>query len=155
MPANIFISFAHVDYQTVLSIRALAKNPNHELVFHDRSEIKPVKDKKGTPLPYPPDDIRAAPIREELKRLLQKATKMLVIISETTHESKWVNWEIQTFFDMKSNLDIDATERIRGMIIEGCKRKELPRRIRRLRISTIEWNLAELNKWFQQPPHFE
>ena len=144
-----------MDYQQVLNIRALAKNPNHELVFHDRSEIEPVKDKKGIPLPYPPDDVRAAPIRKELKHLLQKTTKMLVIISETTHQSKWVNWEIQTFYDMKSNLDLDATKRIRGMFVEGCKGKELPRRIRRLQISTLHWNLAELNKWFQQSPPFE
>lgn len=99
MPTNVFISFERHNLQQVNSIRALANNPQHGLEFHDQSEIKAVKDKKGTPLPYQPDDSRSKPIKNELRRLLKKATKMVVVIGEFTHESNWVNWEIQSFYD--------------------------------------------------------
>ena len=153
MPTNVFISFALENLKQVESIRALAKNPEHELEFHDWSEVEPVKDRVGTPLPYQPDDTRAAPIRKELKRLLNKATKMVVVIGETTHGSKWVNWEIQTFYGQKSNLAGDATKRIKGMYVRECQNAELPRRIERLEVSTMAWDLTVLNKWFSMDPN--
>jgi len=153
MPTNVFISFTLENLQQVNSIRSLAQNPHYGLEFHDRSEMEPVKDKRGTPLPYQPDDRRADPVRKELKRLLQKATKMVVVIGETTHKSKWVNWEIQTFYDMKSNLDGDATRRIKGMYVKGYEDRVLPKRVKRLGISTMDWNLEELNKWFSLNPN--
>ncbi len=55
MPTNVFISFERHNLQQVNSIRALANNPQHDLEFHDRSEIEPVTDKRSTPLPYQPD----------------------------------------------------------------------------------------------------
>lgn len=152
MPTNVFISFAFENLKQVESIRALAKNSEHELEFHDWSEVQPVKDRAGTPLPYQPDDTRAAPIRKELKRLLNKATKMVVVIGATTHKSKWVNWEIQVFYDQKSNLPGDATKRIKGMYVRKCQGAELPRRIKNLKIHTITWDLTALNKWFNMQP---
>ena len=56
MPVNIFVSFVHEDQEQIESFRALAKNPNHKLIFHDRSLKEPVADKVGVPLPYPPHD---------------------------------------------------------------------------------------------------
>ena len=153
MPTNIFISFALENHMQVENIRALAKNPEHELEFHDWSEVQPVKDKAGTPLPYQPDDVRAAPVRKELKRLLSNATKMLVIIGETTYRSKWVNWEIQTFYDKKNNLPGDTTKRIKGMYVRKCQNAELPLRIKRLKIPTMTWDLTVLNRWFNMDPN--
>ena len=153
MPTNVFISFALENLEQVNSIRALAQNPQYGLDFHDRSELEPVKDRVGMPLPYQPDDTRADPVRKELKRLLQKATKMVVIIGEATNKSKWVNWEIQTFYDKKSNLDGDATKRIKGMYVKGYEDRELPKRVRRLGISTMDWDLEALKKWFSLNPN--
>lgn len=101
MPINLFISFAGEDIEQLESFRALAKNPQHKLKFHDRSQVEPVIDKVGTPLPYPPNDKRAGPVREEIKKLFEKATRMAILVGETTHKSQWVNWEIMTFFDKK------------------------------------------------------
>lgn len=153
MPTNVFISFAREDLEQVNSIRALAKDPKHELEFHDRSELDPVKDKVGTPLPYQPDDTRAAPIRNKIRGLLRKATKMVVIIGENTCDSDWVNWEIQTFYDQKKNLPGDATKRIMGMYVKGCEKVELPKRVRGLEILTMAWSLTLLNKWLNTNPN--
>jgi len=91
MPVNLFISFAREDLEQLESFRALAKNPEHELEFHDRSEFEPVKGRKGKPLTFPPNDPGANPIRKELEKLLDKATKKVILVGETTHTSKWVN----------------------------------------------------------------
>lgn len=152
MPTNVFISFARENLKQVESIRALAKNPEHELEFHDWSELEPVKDKVGTPLPYQPFDKRAAPIIKELKGLLKKATKMVVLVGETTCRSNWVNWEIQTFYDQKSNLASDATRRIIVMYVKECEDAELPKRVKKLKIQTMEWDLKALNRWFKLNP---
>jgi len=153
MPVNVFISFALENLEQVNNLRTLAQNPNYGLEFHDRSELEPVRDRVGMPLPYQPEDPRAAPIRKELKHLLEKSTKMVVIIGETTHKSKWVNWEIQTFYDKKSNLDGDPKKRIKGMYVKRHKEFELPRRLRMLGISIMNWNLENLNKWFKLNPN--
>ena len=47
-----------------------------------------MKDKAGTPLPYSPNDKRAEPVREELKGLLERATKMGILVGESTHKSQ-------------------------------------------------------------------
>lgn len=148
MPTNVFISFTHENLKQVESIRALAKNAEHELEFHDRSELEPVKDKVGTPLPYQPDDPRAKPIMKELKRLLRKATKMVVVIGEATHRSSWVNWEIQTFYDQKSNLSGDATKRVKGMYVKECHFYIWVTRDR------VRWS-REFGTWELAPPQAE
>ena len=99
MSTNVFISFERHNLQQVNDIRALAHNPQHDLEFHDRSEIEPIRDKKGTPLPYQPDDSRSRSIKNELRRLLEKATRMVVVVGEFTQQSNWVTWEIQSFYD--------------------------------------------------------
>jgi len=139
MPANVFISFELHNLPQVQSIRALADNPHHELEFHDWSETETVKDRRGDPLPYQPDDpmSRAKPIRKELGRLLDGATRMVVIIGEYTYRSKWVNWEIQTFYDKKKNLGGDAAKRIKAMYVQGCENAILPKRIVGMDISTM------------------
>lgn len=152
MPTNLFISFVQEDIQQLRSFRALANNPEHELEFHDRSELNPVKDKAGTPLPYPPNDKRAAPVREELKRLLKKATKMVVLVGETTHKSQWVNWEIRTFFDNKKNYPEKTKTRLRAMRLKGSHNAILPKAVHDLRIPAIDWDPNALFSWLITNP---
>ena len=85
----------------------------------------------------------------KLKELLNKATKMVVLVGETTHNSQWVNWEIQVFYDKKSNLPGDAAKRIKAMYVKECRDAKLPSIARRLEISTIAWDLTVLNRWFK------
>jgi len=152
VPTNLFISFAQEDREQLESLRALAKNPEHQLEFHDRSELEPVKDRAGTPLPYPPNDHRAESIREELKKLFDKATKMVVIVGESTHESQWVNWEIRAFYDRKKRYPGKTKKRIRAMRLKGCHDAILPKSIKDLSIPTMNWDLKSFFGWLITNP---
>lgn len=153
MPTNVFISFERHNLQQVNSIRALANNPQHELEFHDRSEIEPVKDKKGTPLPYQPDDSRSKLIKKELRRLLKKATKMVVVIGEYTHESNWVNWEIQSFYDRYDSISGDGNKRIIAMVIKDTSNVKLPKMLRTFSVPQMKWDLDTLSQWINTNPN--
>lgn len=147
MPTNLFISFAQGDREQLDSLRALAKNPEHKLEFHDRSESEPVRDRAGAPLPYPPNDHRAEKVREELKRLFDKATKMVVIVGESTHESQWVDWEVRTFYDRKKKYPGKTKNRIRAMKLKGCHDAILPKAIQDLSIPAMNWDLKTFYSW--------
>ena len=153
MPTNVFISFERHNLQQVNSIRALANNLQHDLEFHDRSEIEPVKDKKGTPLPYQPDDPRSKPIKRELRHLLKKATRMIVVIGEFTHESNWVNWEIQSFYDRYDSISGDGDKRIIAMYIRDTNNITLPKILRTYSILQIKWDLDALSQWINTNPN--
>jgi len=147
MPINLFISFAGEDVEQLESFRALAKNPQHRLRFHDRSQARPVTDRVGTPFPYPPNDKRAKPVREEIKKLLDKATRMVILIGETTNESQWVNWEIRTFFDRKKKHPGKTARRLIAMRLKGHRKTKLPKAVLNLGIQAINWNPEAFSDW--------
>lgn len=147
MPINLFISFAGEDLEQLKSFRALAKNPQHRLKFHDRSQVEPVTDKVGTPLPYPPNDKRGEPTREEIKKLLGKATRMVILVGETTHKSQWVNWEIRTFFDKKKKHQGITARRLIAMRLKGHRKAKLPKAALNLGIRSINWNTEAFSEW--------
>ena len=153
MPTNIFVSFVHEDQEQMESFRALAKNPNHELVFHDRSLKEPVRDKAGKSLPYPPHDRRSKPVRKEIERLLDKATKMVVLVGDSTHTSYWVNWEIRTFYDKKKKLRGKTKKRIRAMKLKGCQSPLLPKALKGRSTGPMNWDPVALNSWFDENPN--
>lgn len=153
MPTNVFISFERHNLQQVNSIRALANNPQYKLEFHDWSELEPVRDKVGTPLPYQPGDPRSKPIKKELRSLLKKATKMVVVIGEFTHESNWVNWEIQSFYDRYNSVSGDGNTRIIGMYVRDMNNIELPNILRTYSVPQINWDLYALSIWINANPN--
>ncbi len=153
MPTNVFISFERHNLQQVNSIRALASNPQHKLEFHDQSEIEPVKDKKGTPLPYQPDDLRSKPIKNELRRLIKKATKMVVVIGEYTHESKWVNWEIQSFYDRYNSISGDGEKRVIAMRVRDMNDVRLPKILTTHSVTHMKWDMNTLSQWLNSNPN--
>ena len=153
MPTNLFISFAQGDQHQLESFRALAMNPEHELEFHDRSELKPVKDRAGKPIMQPPKSPASKPIREELKRLLNKARKMVILVGETTHESQWVDWDIRTFFDKKKKYPGKTNRRLMAMKLKGYRKATLPKAIQDLGIQVINWGPKTLNNWLEINPN--
>ena len=152
MPTNVFISFELHDLERVNSIRALANNPQHDLEFHDWSELEPVRDRVGTPLPYQPDDPRSAPIKRELRHLLRGATKMVVVVGEFTHRSAWVNWEIQSFYDRYNNTSGDGNRRVVALYVPEANDEDLPSIIKSLSIPQIEWDMDALAQWINTNP---
>ena len=147
MPINLFISFAGQDVEQLESFRALAKNSQHRLKFHDRSQVEPVTDKAGTSLPYPPNDKRAELVREEIKKLLDRATRTVILVGETTSKSQWVNWEMRTFFDRKKKHPGKTERRLIAMRLKGHRKAKLPKAVLNLGIQSINWDPEAFSYW--------
>ncbi len=80
---RVFVSFRHTDKTTVDLLRGQAKNENSELDFIDM----------GLKVPF--DSENAEYIKSGIRSRIEQSSVTLVAVSETTHESKWVNWEIR------------------------------------------------------------
>lgn len=153
MPTNLFISFERRNLQQVNNLRDLAKSRINDLEFHDRSEIEPVFDRNGKPLRYPPSHDGAEPIKEKLRGLLNKATKMVVVIGEFTHSSAWVTWEIQYFHTRMNNKTGDAEKRLIAMYVKKASGFTFPRILRTLSIPYIKWDIDVLTEWISANPN--
>ena len=141
MPINLFTSFAEEDREQLESFRALAKNPQHRLKFHDRSQLEPVLDKRSKPVRQPPSYPTSKPIRDQLHPLLDRATRSTILVGETTHESAWVNWEIRTFFDKKKKHPGKTERRLIAMRLKGHRKAKLPKAVLDLGMPTVKESL--------------
>jgi MTH538 TIR-like domain (DUF1863) len=80
---NVFISFAHEDLALVNLLRGQAKNPNLPLEFNDWSLREPFNSEN------------AKYIRAGIKERILQSSVTLVFVSDATHASEWVDWEIR------------------------------------------------------------
>jgi hypothetical protein len=149
MAANAFISFDHDDQQQVAGFRLLKKNPNHPLDFQDHSLKDAVLDRSGKPIKYAPSDARSKPVRDEIRRKFDRASKLVVLIGDGTHNSEWVNWEINTFYEMKEKVSgQDTWKRIRGMTLKGSEQATAPSALYKGRSTKwLAWDPEALDKW--------
>lgn len=147
MAINLFISFAGEDIEQLESFRALAKNPQHRLKFRDRSQLEPVLDKRGNTVRQPPRLPTSKPIREQIHRLLDKSTRLVILVGESTHESDWVDWEIRTFYDKKKKHPGNTAKRLIAMRLKGHKKAKLPKAVLDLGIRAINWNPEAFSEW--------
>ena len=151
MPANIFISYDHDDYSKKNGFLAIKNNPNHPLVFHDHSLKNPVLDKAGNVIRVPPSDPRSAPVREEIQRKFENASRLVVLIGADTHKSEWVKWEIETFYKMKERVDgQSAWKRIRGMFLKDREGAYLPPSLIERSAKVFKWDPEALDAWIKQ-----
>lgn len=147
MPINLFISFSEKDREQLESFRALAKNPQHKLKFRDRSMQEPVTDRVRKPLPYPPNDHRGDAVREAIKKLFDKSTRLVILVGETTHKSQWVNWETRTFFDEKKEHPGKTSRRMIALKLKGHRNAQVPKAVLDLGIQAINWNPNAFTDW--------
>src|SRR5208282_3073306 len=132
MPANTFISYDHDDQLQVAGFKLLKNNPKHPLDFQDHSLKDAVRDRSGKPIKYPPSDPRSKPVRDEITRRFDRASKLVVLIGDDTHNSEWVDWEINTFYEMKKDVSGENTwKRIRGMKLKGYGEATIPNALNR------------------------
>lgn len=82
---RVFISFKMEDKPQVDGVRLMAWNDRFDLEFFDES----------VRIPY--DSVNAAYIRSRIKGKIQRSSITLCLLGVKTHESKWVNWELETF----------------------------------------------------------
>lgn len=154
MPANIFVSFDHDDQQQVAGFRLLKNSPNHPLDFHDHSLKDPVLNRQGKPIRHPPSDARSKPVRDEITRKLDRASKLVVLIGDNTYRSEWVTWEINKFFDMKEKVSGTMTwRRVRGMTLKRSDGATPPTALLNGRSTQwLKWDPESLDKWLDQDP---
>ena len=153
MAANVFVSFDHDDQKQVGAFKLIKHNPNHPLDFQDHSLKEPVTGPSGKPLKYPPSDARSKPVRDAIKKKFEKASKLVVLIGDDTHTSAWVNWEIDTFYEMKFEASGENTwKRIRGMKLKGSSQAEIPKALGNRSTKVLDWDPEKLDTWLDTDP---
>ena len=154
MPTNIFVSFDHDDQEQVSGFKSLKNNPNHNLEFNDHSLKEPVKDINGNPIIYDPGDTRSKPVRDEILKRFESCSKLVVLIGENTHTSKWVDWEINSFYKMKYEISGENTwKRIRGMTLKGSDYVKFPNALVKKSVIPMKWDPDKLDEWLCQNPN--
>jgi hypothetical protein len=153
MTTNVFISYDHDDQNQVSGFKLLKRNPNHPLDFHDHSLKEPVTGRSGKPLKFPPSDERSKPVRDEIMRKFDRASKLVVLIGDNTYKSEWVTWEINGFFKLKKKVSFDNTwRRIRGMTLKGADDAVIPKALVGQATEHIAWNPEAIDTWLDQDP---
>lgn len=155
MAANVFVSYDHDDQLQVQGFKLLKHNPNHPLDFRDHSLKDAVRDSTGKPIKYPPSDPRSRPVRDEIVAKFRNASKLVVLIGQNTHKSEWVEWEVDTFFEMKKQVSGEKTwRRIRGMFLKGSDSALMPSSLMNGKSTKqMPWDPDALDKWLDQDPN--
>ena len=81
---RVFLSFAAEDLPQVRGLRLLKDNPNFELDFYDESIREAI------------DSRNADYIKRVLRERIRRCSVTVCLIDNTTHQSKWVEWELET-----------------------------------------------------------
>jgi len=154
MAANVFISFDHSDHQQIAGFKLLRHNPHHPLDFQDHSLKEAVRDRSGMPIICSPTDPRSKPVRDEIIRKFDRASRLVVLIGDNTHGSDWVNWEINTFYNMKEKVSGPLTwKRIRGMTLKSSEQANIPSALYNGRSTQwLAWDPEALDKWLDVDP---
>jgi antiphage defense system Thoeris ThsB-like protein len=154
MASNVFVSFDHDDQRQVGGFRLLKNHPNHPLDFQDHSLKDAVRDRSGQPIKFPPSDPRSKPVRDVIVQKFDRASKLVVLVGDNTHNSAWVDWEINTFFAMKHGISAEMTwRRIRGMTLKGSEQAIIPNALYNGRSTQwLAWDPEALNRWLDQNP---
>lgn len=124
---RVFLSFASEDLDHVRGLRLLNDNPDFDLEFYDES-IKDAIDSEN-----------AEYIKRTIKEQIKRSSVTVCLISETTHNSDWVDWELET--------SEEEGNKIIAMAVKGVDEAILPKLIRERKITFWAWDpnkLAEL-----------
>lgn len=90
--SNTFLSFDYDDIDDVNLLRAHAKNDKSDIEFIDRSVREPF------------DSNKAEYLKKKITDRINSTSQTVVYISDRTHESKWVNWEIQKSLELEKKV---------------------------------------------------
>ena len=123
---RVFLSFASEDLDHVRGLRLLKDNPNFDLEFYDESIKEPI------------DSRNADYIKRVIGEQISRASVTVCLISETTHQSKWVDWELE-----KSD---EEGKTIIAMAIKGVERAILPKLIKEKNLTFWSWDPEHLAK---------
>jgi len=117
---RVFLSFIAEDRSRVDGLRLLAANPDYELEFYDESVRAPFDSKD------------AEYIKRRIREKIARTSVTVCLISEDTHRSAWVDWELQVSA-VKANTII-------AKALKGVERAVLPRLIRDRQLRFYVWD---------------
>jgi len=83
---RLFLSFKVEDKKRVDGLRLLAANPKFSIEFYDESVRVPIESSNSD---Y---------IKRKIQEKISRAGVVLCLLSEDTHTSNWVNWELEHSF---------------------------------------------------------
>lgn len=123
---RVFLSFIEEDKQRVQGLRLLAANPDYDLEFYDES------------LRVAIDSNDADYIKRRIREKIGRTSITVCLISEQTHSSSWVDWELKESDD-KGNTII-------AMALKGVDNATLPTLIKAKALTFHAWSPEYLNK---------
>jgi hypothetical protein len=93
-------------------------------------------------------------VKDEIRGKFDRASKMIVLIGQTTWQSDWVKWEIDKFYEMKSRLPGETWKRIRGMRLKGSETVAVPSALLNGRSTMyMNWDPETIDIWIEQDPN--
>ena len=122
---RVFLSFTSENLEQVPGFRLLAKNPNYDLDLYDES------------IKIAINSTNADYIKRVISEKITRASVTLCLIGRSTHESKWIDWELE-----KSK---ESGNKIIAMGLKEIDRAVLPKLIKESGVSFHHWNPSNLS----------
>ena len=127
---RVFLSFIEEDKQRVQGLRLLAANPDYDLEFYDESVRAQI------------DSIDAEYVKRRIREKISRTTVTICLISEQTHTSKWVDWELEESAE-KGNAII-------AIALKDVQRAVLPKLIKQKGLTFYTWDPKHLNQLIRE-----
>lgn len=122
---RIFLSFSSDNLDQVRGFRLLVKNPNYDLDLYDESIKTAIN---STNSDY---------IKKVIGDKITRASVTLCLIGKTTHESSWVDWELE-----RSHKE---GNQIIAMALKDVDRAVLPKKVKELGLNFYPWDPSNLS----------
>jgi len=123
---RVFLSFIGEDKQRVQGLRLLAANPDYDLEFYDESVRAAI------------DSRDAEYVKRRIREKIDRTSVTVCLISEETHSSSWVDWELEASAS-KGNTII-------AMALKGVDSAALPKLIKNKGLTFHSWDPAHLGR---------
>ena len=130
MAKRVFLSFLGEDYQRVNGLRLLAANPKFDIEFYDESVRTPY------------DSTNAQYIKMKLSEKINRTSLTVCLISENTHTSDCVNWELEK--------SAEKGNQIIAMGLKDVQKAKLPKKIQELGLTFHGWDHENLGRLINQ-----
>ena len=124
MARHVFLSFIEEDLQLVELFRGQAKNANSDLAFDDYS------------LKIPINSDNADYVKQQIRNKIDGVSVTLCLIGDNTHNSDWVDWEIETSDKMGKG--------IVGMRLHSSSSDIVPDALNDVDADIVDWNIADV-----------
>lgn len=85
-------------------------------------------------------------IKSLLRPLISEASTVFCLIGSNTHDSEWVNWELETAHKMG--------KQIVGIFIRGAQDSDVPVALNKYADSIVGWNKENIEKAINGEPTF-